>query len=138
MSRMKMLLEVVHDLRELAAGLEALAQAVATDENPAPDDANAQEKSREEAGRHGGKDATPVPFNTPDPLGEPLVGAFPPEKVPTLMELRQYASDAIGDSAIRREQVRRILTETFRVNKLTELPQAQYPTFVREVKVHVR
>ena len=54
------------------------------------------------------------------------------------MELRQYASDAIGDSAIRREQVRRILTETFRVNKLTELPQAQYPTFVRAVKAHVR
>ena len=103
MSKTKLALDVVQDLRSLADSLEALANAAV---NGAPKQA----------------DAKPEPATAPP--------TAPTEKPVTLVELRAFVSER--STPENRPKIKALLTR-HGVNKLTELPEDQYAALKREV-----
>lgn len=107
MSRTKLALDVVQDLRSLADSIEVLANAL-VDGMPVPPDAPEQ----------------PVADNTP-----PAENAAA-EKPLSLVELRAFVAER--STPENRPKIKALLTQ-HGVNKLTELPEDQYEALKREV-----
>lgn len=103
MSKTKLALDVVQDLRSLADSLEALANAAV---NGAPEQADAK----------------------PEPAIAPSTAAT--EKSVTLVELRAFVSEC--STPENRPKIKALLAQ-HGVNKLTELPEDQYAALKREV-----
>ena len=109
MSKIKLALDVVEDLRSLANSLETLANATTGDvpDQPAPTQA--------------------VPMPQPATTAQPA----PAEPRLTLVELRAFVAER--SSPENRPKIKAIL-EGFGVKKLTELPEAHYPALKSEVE----
>ena len=103
MSKTKLALDVVQNLRSLADSLEALANAAV---NGVPEQADVKPES-----------ATATP-------------TAPTEKPVTLVELRAFVSER--STPENRPKIKALLTR-HGVNKLTELPEDQYAALKREV-----
>lgn len=108
MSKTKLALDVVQDLRSLADSIEALADAAV----------NGVAESAEQS-------APPAP----DKSDAPTTPA-PDEKPVTLVELRAFVSER--STPENRPKIKALLTK-HGVNKLTELPEEQYAALKREV-----
>lgn len=107
MSRTKLALDVVQDLRNLADSLEALVGAMDGSDPPAPEEAS----------------AAPAAPNQQQKQSE--------APKPTLVELRAFVAER--STPENRPRIKAIL-ERFGVKKLTELPEDQYPALMREVE----
>ena len=135
MSKIKMLLDVVQDMRSLTDSLEALARAI---EKPGEqqDDAVRMEQiaivpeqtnepvQEQTAGNK--KPATQVPCV---PVAENLAPDAP--KLPTLVELRAFV--AARSTPQTRPRIRALLAG-HGVAKLTDLPESAYLDLMREVE----
>jgi len=108
MSKMKLALDVVQDLRNLADSLEALANAADS----------------------GDPSTSEQPAATPGPA-EPQQQKHPEAPKPTLVELRAFVAEK--STPENRPKIKAIL-EKYGVKKLTELPEDQYPALMREVE----
>ena len=107
MSRTKLALEVVQDLRSLADSIEVLANAIvdgATEQSDAPEQ--------------------PATNTSPEPQTTAT------EKPLSLVELRAYVAER--STPENRPKIKALLTK-HGVNKLTELPEDQYEALKREV-----
>jgi hypothetical protein len=107
MSKMKLALNVVQDLRNLADSIEALANAADSGEVPAADQ----------------------PVATPEAPALQQKQSETPK--PTLVELRAFVAEK--STPENRTRIKAIL-EKFDVKKLTELAEDQYPALMREVE----
>ena len=109
MSKMKLALDVVQDLRSLANSLETLANAATGDapDQPAPTQA--------------------APTTQPAATDQPA----PAESRLTLVELRAFVAER--SSPENRAKIKAILGK-FGVSKLTELPEERYEALKREVE----
>lgn len=107
MSRTKLALDVVQDLRSLADSIEVLANAIV---DGAPEQSDAPKQ--------------PVANNMPS---ETTVQT---EKPLSLVELRAYVAER--STPENRPKIKALLTK-HGVNKLTELPEDQYEALKREV-----
>lgn len=108
MSRTKLALDVVQDLRSLADSIEVLANVIV---DGAPEQSDAPKQS--------------VATNTsPEPQ------TTTPEKPMSLVELRAYVAER--STPENRPKIKSLLTK-HGVNKLTELPEDQYEALKREV-----
>ena len=108
MSKMKLLLDVVEDLRTLASSLESLSTAVAD------------------------PDASPPPqVPTEAPVSPPAAEQpSPTEPMLSIVELRAFVAER--STPENRPRIKAILGN-FGVNKLTELKEEQYTDLMREV-----
>lgn len=109
MSKTKLALDVVQDLRSLADSIEALANAAV---NGVPEQANAK----------------PALASAPSSALAPSY--TPAEKPVTLVELRAFVSER--STPENRPKIKALLAQ-HGVNKLTELPEDQYAALKREV-----
>ena len=109
MSKMKLALDVVENLRSLADSLETLANAAAGEvpDQSAPTQA--------------------APTNQPAAVAQPA----PAEPRLTLVELRAFVAER--SSPENRPKIKAILGK-FGVSKLTELPEERYEALKREVE----
>ena len=109
MSKMKLALDVVQDLRSLANSLETLAKAAAGDppDRPAPTQ------------------------DTPTTQSAAAAQSTPAEPKLTLVELRAFVAER--SSPENRAKIKAILGK-FGVSKLTELPEERYEALKREVE----
>ncbi len=119
MSKTKLALDVVQDLRSLADSLEALASA-AMGEVPAQTEKPAQTAEKPVS--------TKPTTQTAEPSATPTTT---PEKHLTLVELRAFVAER--STPENRPKIKALLTK-HSVNKLTELPEDQYETLKREVE----
>ena len=108
MSRTKLALEVVQDLRSLADSIEVLANAIV---DGAPEQSDAPKQSA-------ATNTSPEPQTTAT------------EKPLSLVELRAYVAER--STPENRPKIKALLTK-HGVNKLTELPEDQYEALKREV-----
>lgn len=108
MSRTKLALDVVQDLRSLADSIEVLANAIV---DGAPEQSDAPKQS--------------VATNT-----SPETQTTATPKPLSLVELRAYVAER--STPENRPKIKALLTK-HGVNKLTELPEDQYETLKREV-----
>jgi hypothetical protein len=120
MSKTKLALDVVQDLRSLADSLEALASA-AMGETPAQTEKPTQTAE---------KPVNTKPTNT-KPATQTAEPSATPEKSLTLVELRAFVAER--STPENRPKIKALLTK-HGVNKLTELPEDQYETLKREVE----
>lgn len=141
MSKMKLALDVVQDLRNLADSIEALANATgeapgdpvptapydsaapATPGGPMPD-------SSVPATPGGSMPGSSVPATPGGSMPGSSVPATPTEPKLTLVELRAYVAGR--STPENRPKIKAILGK-HGVNKLTELPEDQYEALMREV-----
>ena len=108
MSRTKLALDVVQDLRNLADSLETLANATVGD---APEQAEAPVRT----------EAVNAPSDPPTPADKPM----------SLVELRAFVAER--STPENRPKIKALLNQ-HGVNKLTELPEDQYVALKREVE----
>ena len=108
MSRTKLALDVVQDLRSLADSIEVLANAII---DGAPEQSAASEQPT-------------APTVSPEPQPTPT------EKPLSLVELRAYVAEC--STPENRPKIKALLVK-HGVNKLTELPEDQYEALKREV-----
>jgi hypothetical protein len=108
MSKMKLALDVVQDLRNLADSIEALANAAVGDGTPEQPVSN-------------------TPPSTDEPGTPPAVS---PEKPLGLVELRAFVAE--HSTSENRPKIKALLGK-HGVAKLTELPENQYEALKREV-----
>ena len=120
MSKTKLALDVVQDLRSLADSLEALASA-AMGEAPVQTEKPTQTAE---------KPVNTKPTNT-KPATQTAEPSATPEKSLTLVELRAFVAER--STPENRPKIKALLTK-HGVNKLTELPEDQYETLKREVE----
>ena len=118
MSKMKLALDVVQDLRNLADSLEALAGSALGESPAAP--------------------IGPQPTN-PEPsqhtsCDDPATQSEPLQETPriNLVELRAFVA---GKSTLENRPRIKAILDRFGVKKLTELSEDQYPALMREVEV---
>ena len=117
MSKMKLALDVVQDLRNLADSLEALADAALGENTVVPTE--------------------PQPATTElIPYNDPITGPEPQKPTPelpalSLVELRAFVAEK--STPENRPRIKAIL-EKYGVRKLTELSEDQYPALMREVE----
>ena len=107
MSRTKLALDVVQDLRSLADSIEVLANAIV---DGAPEQSDAPKQSVETNAPHAETVTTEKPLS--------------------LVELRAYVAER--STPENRPKIKALLTK-HGVNKLTELPEDQYEALKREV-----
>ena len=107
MSKMKLALDVIQDLRNLADSLEALANGANSGDPSTSDQPAATPGSAEPQQKH------------------------PEAPKPTLVELRAFVAEK--STPENRPKIKAIL-EKYGVKKLTELPEDQYPALMREVE----
>lgn len=114
MSKIKMLLDVVQDMRRLTDSLETLARAI---EGPEEEQTAASEKPAE---------AEQLP-------SAPVAATSAPDapKPPTLVELRAFVAERSTPQT--RPQIRALLAR-HGVAKLTDLPESAYLDLMREVE----
>ena len=140
MSKIKLILNVVQDLRSLTDSLEALAHAIEEPEEHAgdvvrveqitiaPEQANesVQAAAAQEQTAENRKPATQIPSA---PVAENLAPDAP--KPPTLVELRAFV--AARSTPQTRPKIRALLAG-HGVAKLTDLPESAYLDLMREVE----
>ena len=140
MSKIKLILNVVQDLRSLTNSLEALAHAIEEPEEHAgdvvrveqialaPEQANepVQAAAAQEQTAENRKPATQIPSA---PVAENLAPDAP--KPPTLVELRAFV--AARSTSQTRPKIRALLAG-HGVAKLTDLPESAYLDVMREVE----
>ena len=140
MSKIKLILNVVQDLRNLTDSLEALAHAIEEPEEYegdvvrveqitiAPEQANesVQAAAAQEQTAENRKPATQIPSA---PVAENLAPDAP--KPPTLVELRAFV--AARSTPQTRPKIRALLAG-HGVAKLTDLPESAYLDLMREVE----
>jgi hypothetical protein len=120
MSKMKLALNVVQDLRNLADSLEALAGAAMGESPAAPTE---PQQTTTESPKHTTGDDPAAQFDpTPD--------ASEPTKL-TLVELRAFVA---GKSTLENRPRIKAILDRFGVKKLTGLSEDQYPALMREVE----
>ena len=135
MSKIKMLLDVVQDMRSLTDSLEALARAIEEPEEQQGDAVRMEQVAivpeqtnepvqEQTAGNK--KPATQVPCV---PVAENLAPDAP--KLPTLVELRAFV--AARSTPQTRPRIRALLAG-HGVAKLTDLPKSDYLDLMREVE----
>lgn len=118
MSRIKMLQDVVQDLRSLTDSLEVLANAI-EDSASMPNEPVKAEASA----------STPAP-PIPNSNSAPVSGGAGAPKPPALAELRAFVAERSTPQT--RPQIRALLAR-HGVAKLTELPESAYLDLMREV-----
>ena len=140
MSKIKLILNVVQDLRSLTDSLEVLAHAIEQPEEPqgdvvrveqialAPEQSNepVQAAAAQEQTADNRKPATQIPSA---PVAESLAPDAP--KPPTLVELRAFV--AARSTSQTRPKIRALLAG-HGVAKLTDLPESAYLDVMREVE----
>ena len=140
MSKIKLILNVVQDLRSLTDSLEALAHAIEEPEEYegdvvrveqialAPEQSNepVQAAAAQEQTAENRKPATQIPSA---PVAESLAPDAP--KPPTLVELRAFV--AARSTSQTRPKIRALLAG-HGVAKLTDLPESAYLDVMREVE----
>ena len=140
MSKIKLILNVVQDLRSLTDSLEALAHAIEEPEEYegdvvrveqialAPEQSNepVQAAAAQEQTAENRKPATQIPSA---PVAESLAPDAP--KPPTLVELRAFV--AARSTSQTRPKIRALLAG-HGVAKLTDLPESAYLDLMREVE----
>jgi hypothetical protein len=119
MSKIKLVLEVVSDLKSLAESIETLVQAMETNEAVTTDEANEPEK----APKRKSKTATKTKAKE-TPTEKPT------EKQPTLEEVRAAMADKSRDG--HREAVKAIITK-YEANNLSSLDPKYYAAALKEV-----
>ena len=119
MSKMKLALDVVQDLRSLADSLEALAGAAFGDNPAAPTEPT---PASPEPPEHIADNTATRPELQPDTPEPPKL---------TLVELRAFVAEK--STPENRPRIKAIL-ETFGVKKLTDLPEDQYSALMLEVQ----
>jgi hypothetical protein len=120
MSKMKLALDVVQDLRNLADSLEALAGAAMGESPVAPTEP--QPPTTESPNHNFCDDPTQPECQMPDSREYPKL---------TLVELRAFVA---GKSTLENRPRIKAILERYGVKKLTELAEDQYPALMREVE----
>ena len=115
MSRTKLLLDLADSIRAVADNLESIVKTLA-DDDPLPDPGTA---------------TTPVaaPSVSSEPASQNLAEAAPALDLPTL---RAFTADK-AKTKEQKAQVKALLAK-HGVNRLPELPEAEYATFKKEVE----
>lgn len=122
MSRMKLFLDVVSDLRSLADSLQAVADAMTQDE---PEQTGKEAKSRQEQKAAGKKTAKSVENAEP----ESLEGEKPPLKLEQVRAVLAEKSRA-GHTA----EVKALLLK-HGADKLSDIDSAEYPALLADAEV---
>lgn len=140
MSKIKLALDVVSDLKSLAESIETLVYAMETNESMVTNEpiVTADETVKETKKRSKAKPAEVVKAEDPkigvekieDPQGEMPEKAAPEEKQPTLEEVRAAMADKSRDG--HREAVKAIITK-YGANKLSALDPKHYAAALKEV-----
>ena len=130
MSKIKMLLDVVQDMRSLTDSLEALARAIEEPEEQ-QDDAVRMEQIAESVPASHPQPATESQQATAEtaPVADNPAPAAP--KPPTLVELRAFVAERSTPQT--RPRIRALLAG-HGVAKLTDLPESAYLDLMREVE----
>lgn len=121
MSRMKLLLDVVYDLRSLADSLQAVADA-AVQGGPEPPDQSPEEKPVQKPEKKNAAKETEPPTEAPVPEAEPL----------TLEQVR--AALAEKSRAGHTAEVKTLLIK-HGADKLSDIDPAEYPALLAEAEV---
>ena len=137
MSKIKMLLDVVQDMRSLTDSLEALARAIEEpeEEQSATSEKPAEAKQPTTAQRQPtvqGQSAEPQQ-SAEQPPSAPVAATSAPDapKPPTLVELRAFVAERSTPQT--RPRIRALLAG-HGVAKLTDLPESAYLDLMREVE----
>ena len=112
MSKTKLALDVVNDLRNLAGSIECLVEALKTNQPEAVEVAKPKTKTREK--------------KSPEPIQE----SKPEQKQPTLEEVRAAMAEKNREG--HRETIKAILHK-YGANKLTSLDSKHYTEVLKEV-----
>ena len=129
MGKVKLLLDVIGDLRSLADSLQAVADAVA--DNGAAEAELTTTKEPEETGK-AGKTGKAAAKNTAKKDAKPAAKQEPEEKPLTLEEVRAVLAEK--SRAGHTEEVRELLNK-HGADKLSEIDPAEYPALLAEAEV---
>ena len=121
MSKMKLLLDVVSDLRSLADSLQAVADAVAQGGQERPGQSPEKQPVQEPEKKNAAKETEP-PAEAPVPEAEPLT----PEQVRAVLAEKSRA----GHTA----EVKALLLK-HGADKLSDIDPAEYPALLAEAEV---
>ena len=124
MSKIKMLLDVVQDMRSLTDSLEALARAIEEPEEQQGDAVRMEQIAESVPASH----PQPATAETAPVANKPAPDA---PKPPTLVELRAFV--AARSTPQTRHRIRALLAG-HGVAKLTDLPESAYLDLMREVE----
>jgi hypothetical protein len=126
MSKIKLALDVVSDLKSLAESIETLVHAMESNEvaNEEPTKKKSKAKQKEE------ESETEEPEIKEPEIKEPEVEEVPEEKQPTLEEVRAAMADKSRDG--HREAVKAIITK-YGANNLSSLDPKHYAAALKEV-----
>lgn len=127
MGKVKLLLDVIGDLRSLADSLQAVADAVADNSGTAEEEATVT-KEQEKAGKAGKASAK----NTAKKDAKPAAKQEPEEKPLTLEEVRAVLAEK--SRAGHTEEVRELLNK-HGADKLSEIDPAEYAALLADVEV---
>lgn len=121
MSKMKLLLDVVSDLRSLADSLQAVADAVAQGGQEQPDQTTEEKPTQKPEKKNAAKETEP-PAEAPVPEAEPL----------TLEQVRAVLAEKsrAGHTA----EVKALLLK-HGADKLSDIDPAEYPALLAEAEV---
>jgi len=122
MSKIKLALDVVSDLKSLAGSIETLVRAMESNE-PNLENEVAKEPVKETKKRTKTK-------QTPEPVNDEPEEQVPEEKQPTLEEVRAAMADKSRDG--HREAVKAIITK-YGANNLSSLDPKHYAAALKEV-----
>jgi Rieske Fe-S protein len=126
MSKIKLALDVVSDLKSLAESIETLVQAMEANET-----APANEAKEEPTKKKSKAKAKVEEYETKEPeVEEAPVEEVPEEKQPTLEEVRAAMADKSRDG--HREAVKAIITK-YGANNLSSLDPMHYTAALKEV-----
>ena len=129
MGKVKLLLDVIGDLRSLADSLQAVADAVA--DNGAAEAELTTTKEPEETGK-AGKTGKATAKNTAKKDAKPAAKQEPEEKPLTLEEVRAVLAEKSRSGHT--EEVRELLAK-HGADKLSEIDPAEYPALLAEAEV---
>ena len=135
MSRIKLALDVVSDLKALAESIETMVHAMATNDSTSineavPKNEVIDEPVKETKKKSRTKPVTEPVIEEPQATEGPQVEEVPEEKQPTLEEVRAAMADKSRDG--HREAVKAIITK-YGANNLSSLDPIHYAAALKEV-----
>jgi hypothetical protein len=126
MSKIKLALDVVSDLKSLAESIETLVRAMESNETVPANEEPSKKKSKTKAK----VEESEAEVAEVDEVEEPPVEEVPEEKQPTLEEVRAAMADKSRDG--HREAVKAIITK-YGANNLSSLDPKHYAAALKEV-----
>lgn len=133
MSKIKLALDVVSDLKALAESIETLVHAMETNDSTSINEAVPKNEAIDEPVKETKKKSKAKPVAEPvieEPEAEEVPVEVPEEKQPTLEEVRAAMADKSRDG--HREAVKAIITK-YGANNLSSLDPIHYAAALKEV-----